>query len=175
MKSILILLSGIIIFFSCTSQVKILKPKGETATLLLKNNLKYDGELFAVNDTVLVFESQAKLYKVALSNVSNLYIHDFSLRKQKLKGSIPSFIVWAIPIFAEPNFWKGVWVQTVVAEALTIHSCFTGDPKVSFSPPLNNKDFDKLHLYCRYSYGLNNEKWRQLLQYYKQEEFLRLQ
>lgn len=175
MRRIFVVFFSINIFFSCTSQVKVLKPEGETVTLELKNNLKYDGELFAVNDTTLFFGSQAKLHEVPLSNISNVYVHDYSLRKQKLAGSTPSFIVWALPIFLEPNFWKGVWVQTVLMEALTIHSCYTGDPKVNFSPPLNNKEFDKLHLYCRYSHGLSNEKWRQLLQYYKQEEFVRLQ
>lgn len=175
MRRILILLFSINMFFSCTSQVKVLKPKGETVTLKLKNNLEYDGELFAVNDTALFFGFQAKLYEVPLPNIDNVYVHDFSLRKAKLLGSIPSFIIWALPIFVEPNFWKGVWLQTVLVEGLTIHSCFVGDPKVSFSPPLNNKDFDKLQLYCRYSQGLVPEKWKQLLQYYEQEGFLRLQ
>ena len=175
MRRILILLFSITLFFSCTSQVKVLKPVGETVTLKLKNNLEYDGELLAVNDTALYFGSQAKLYEVPLSNFNNVYVHDYSLRKQKLLGSIPSFIIWALPIFVEPNFWKGVWLQTVLVEGLTIHSCYTGDPKVSFSPPLKKKDFDKLQLYCRYSQELTHEKWRQLLQYYEQEEFLRLQ
>lgn len=175
MRRILILLLSITLFFSCTSQVKVLKPVGETVTLKLKNNHNYDGELLAVNDTALYFGSQAKLYEVPLSNISNVYVHDYSLRKQKLLGSTPSFIIWALPMFVEPNFWKGVWLQTVLVEGLTIHSCLVGDPKVSFSPPLNNKDFDKLQLYCRYSQGLTQEKWRQLLQYYEQEEFLRLQ
>ena len=175
MKVILIIFFGIIILFSCTSQVNVLKPEGETVTITLKNNHNYDGELFAVNDTVLFFGSQAKLYEIPLSNVSNVYVHNYSLRKHKLLGSTPSFIIWALPIFVEPNFWKGVWVQTVLAEALTIHSCFVGDPKVNFSPPLNNKDFDKLQLYCRYSHGLSHEQWKQLLHYYEQEEFLSLQ
>lgn len=174
MRRISIVLFSITLFFSCTSQVKVLKPVGETVTLKLKNNENYDGELLAVNDTALYFGSQAKLYKVPLANVSNVYVHDYSLRKQKLSGSTPSFIFWALPIFAEPNFSKGVWLQVLLIEGLTIHSCFVGDPKVSFSPPLKNKDFDKLQLYCRYSQGLTPEKWRQLLEYYKQEEFLRL-
>jgi hypothetical protein len=175
MKNILILLFSIIIFFSCTSQVKVLKPEGEAITITLKNNFKYDGELLAVNDTVLFFGFQAKLYEIPLSNVSNVYVHDYSLRKQKILGSTPSFICWTIPFFVEPNIWKGVWIQMVLMEALTVHSCYTGDPKVSFSPPLNNKDFYKLQLYCRYSKGLVPEKWKQLLQYCEQEEFLRLQ
>ncbi len=175
MRTIFIVLISINVFFSCTSQVKVLKPEGETVTLEFKNTLKYDGELFAVNDTTLFLGFQTKLYKTPLSNISNVYVHDYSLRKQKLVGSTPSFIVWALPIFLEPNFWKGVWVQTVLMEALTIHSCYVGDPKVSFTHPFNKKDFDKLQLYCRYSQGLSHERWKQLLQYYKQEEFLMLQ
>ena len=45
MRSILISLLSINVFLSCTSQVKVLKPEGETVTLTLNNNLKYDGEL----------------------------------------------------------------------------------------------------------------------------------
>jgi hypothetical protein len=175
MRTIIIVLFSIIIFFSCTSQVKVLKSAGETVTLKLKNNIKYDGELFAVNDTALFFGSQAKLYKVPLSNVENVYVHGYSLRKEKMYGSIPSLIFWTIPIFVNEDWRVGDYAFLGSIHAITILSWFTGDPKVSFSPPLNNKDFDKLRLYCRYSQGLTNEKWRQLLKYFEQEDFLKLQ
>jgi len=167
-----ILIFSSILFLCCGSQVNVLKPEGETVRLKLKNNLKYDGELFAVNDTALFLGSQAKLYEVPLSNVENVYVHGYSLRKKKMLGSIAPMLFCAIP------FWEGIkeaWLPAASLEALTILSWFTGDPKVSFSPPLKNKDFEKLHLYCRYSQGLTHENWRQLLQYYGQEEFLKLQ
>jgi len=168
-----ILIFSTILFLSCAgSQVNVLKPEGETVRLELKNNLKYDGELFAVNDTALFFGSQAKLYEVPLSNVENVYVHGYSLRKRKMLWSIPPMLFFSMP------FWLGLNEHYLVAgslEALTILSWFIEDPKVSFSPPLKNKDFDKLRLYCRYSQELTHEKWRQLLLYYEQEEFLRLQ
>jgi len=167
-----ILIISSILFLSCVSQVNVLKPEGETVRLELKNNLKCDGELLAINDTALFLGSRAKLYEVPLSNVENVYVRGYSLRKSKMLWSIPPMLFYGIP------FFKGIkeaWLMAGSFEALTILSWFIGDPKVSFSPPLKNKDFDKLQLYCRYSQGLSVEKWRQLLQYYEQEEFLRLQ
>ncbi|MBN1351461.1 hypothetical protein JXJ21_18740 [candidate division KSB1 bacterium] len=167
-----ILILSIILFLSCVSQVNVLKPEGETVRLKLKNNHKYDGELFAVNDTALFFYSQPKLYEVPLSNVENVYVHGYSLRKRKMVWSIPPMLFYGIPFF---KGIKDAWLMAGSFEALTILSWFIGDPKVSFSPPLNNKDFDKLQLYCRYSQGMAPEKWKQLLQHYEQEEFLTLQ
>ncbi len=168
-----ILIFSTILFLSCAgSQVNVLKPEGETVRLKLKNNLKYDGELFAVNDTALFFGSQAKLYEVPLSNVENVYVRGYSLKKRKMLASIPPMLFYAIPFF---EGIKEAWLLAGSLEGLTILSWFIGDPKVSFSPPLKKKDFDKLQLYCRYSQGLTHEKWKQLLQYYEQEEFLRLQ
>lgn len=167
-----ILIFIIILFLSCVSQVNVLKPEGEKVTIKLNNNQKYNGELFAVNDTAIFFGSQVKLFEVPVSDVKNIYIHGYSLRKLKILGSIP------LMIFMSKPFIEGIkeaWLFAGSFGALTILGCFTGDPKVSFSPPLKNKDFDKLHLYCRYSQELTQEKWKQLLDYYKQEEFLELQ
>ena len=173
MRIVFIVMFSTFLFFSCTSQVKVLKPEGETVTIELKNNLKYDGELFAVNDTAVLFGYRAKLYELPLSNINNLYVHDYSLRNTKKITMIPAMSCWVLQFFAEPNI--EVKLFSVLMEALIIHSWYIGDPKVNFSPPLNNKDFEKLKLYCRYSQGLTHEKWRQLLQYCEQEEFLRLQ
>ena len=171
MRIVFIVLFSIIIFFSCTSQVKVLKPEGETVSLRLNNNPKYDGELFAVNDTSLFFGYRAMLFEVPLSNIDNVYVHGYSLKSIKVLTMLPALFFYAIGIINQEPSGKWYWIT---AEALTILSIFIGDPKVKFSHPINKKELDKLRLYCRYPQRLTHEKWRQLLQYYKQEQFLDL-
>lgn len=176
---IYILLSSIfvfsLLFLSCSSQVDLLKPEGETVSLEFDKCVKYQGELFAVNDTALVFGHTGKLYEVPLSSVNNMYIHDYSNKKMKKLGSIGAIVYYTIitPLLNQSQTTE-MWLCILSLDALAVLSNFIETPKVNFSHPLCEKDMAKLQLYCRYSYGLKSEQWKLLLQNFDQDEFFGL-
>ena len=171
---IMVLISVIFIFLSCSSQVSLLKPQGETVSLEFDETAQYQGELFAVNDTTFIFCHRDNLYEIPFSNVVNVYIHDYSVKKLKMIGSIGAMSFYTLLPLMSMSLNTELLISIVTMDALIVLSYFVENPKVNFSHPLSGKDLHKLQLYSRYSYGLNSEQWKLLLQNYKQDEFFGL-
>ena len=176
MKIVYLVLSSMIIFCSCTSSVKVLKPEGENVSITLASYV-YEGELLEINDSTFFFLHREELCKVPIHDILNVYVHGFSLQDAKLWPTITLAIldVLAFGAASESGLLEEdpLFAPLVLGTPLLLLSFayFTGDPKVSFSPPLDENYIEKLKSYCRYPQGLNQEQRKMLLKHYNQENF----
>lgn len=172
MKKYLIILFCIVFIFACTSSVNFLKPQGEKISIRFADGQNITGELLTIHDSVIFTESDGLMYKIQREKISNIYVFDYSLQKEKIITLIPTILIssWlAIKGFHGDN--RDQRLLLGVSASLQIASIFFGDPKVNFSHPFNDKNLDKLKLYCRYPQGLTEKQWIEVLSYNKQENF----
>jgi len=172
MKKYLSILLCIVLIFSCTSSVKVLKSHGENISIVFMDKGKYEGELLAIDDDMLFYESDGLLYKIKQENVAKIYVADYSLKNKKIATMLPTML--SSGLLAIIGF-KGDdpehKVVLVIAALLPIPAFFLGDPKVNFSTPFESDDLKKLKLYSRYPPGLTEEQWDQVLEYNNQDSF----
>ena len=99
-------------------------------------------------------------------------VADYSLKNKKIATMLPAMLASGllaiIGIKGDDPEDKAI---LVIAALLPIPTFFFGDPKVNFSSPFNDKNLDKLKLYCRYPQGLTEKQWIEVLSYNKQENF----
>jgi len=174
-KKALILILGIFLFSSCTyrSLVNVQKSQGESVSITISdNNAKYDGELLTVADSALFLVYDTKLLEISLSKIKSVFVHGFDLTNRKFAVMIPLVLVDALMASTIENSAWAVSFGALIP--ITIYTFITSGPKVSFSSPLDNGHIKKLNLYSRYPQGLSAEQWKKLLQFYAQEDFLKL-
>jgi hypothetical protein len=175
MTRTLMIMTFVLLLCSCASSVNVLKPEGETASIELYNSQAPVGEILAVSDSMLYFMYANKINVVDLSYVRKIFVHGYSISPgTKMLAAIPPLflegLVMAVAFSEEAPAWGYISIGAMV---LTIYGISTGNPKVSFSPPLKEKELKKLKLYCRYPQGLTLEQWNELLRLNGQEDFLR--
>jgi len=169
MKTLSMIFTCLIFLLICCSQVNVLKPVGENATLEVDIDNSYRCELISVCNSNMIYSIEGILYKIPTSEIAHVYVHDYDLKKLKIQGSIPNLAMWSIPYFVERDL--SVWLTSFAIQGLIVLSYFIEDPKVHFSPPFREKDMEALRLYCRYPRGLTEEQWTLLLQHYEQDDF----
>jgi len=174
-RNVLCLIAILILFCSCVSSVNVLKPNGETANLKLINSYIYECELLAVSDSSLFCKYQDKLYIVPFTNIQRVHICGYSLRPKKIIAMVPLILIDIG--MASANSRENEKIQKLCWAALvpiTVFAFLYNEPEVNFSPIFDKNDLEKLKLYCQYPQGLTKGQWKQLLQYYSQEDFLKL-
>jgi hypothetical protein len=160
---------------SCASQVDVLKPSGEQATVTLCDMTKHKVELLVVSDSVLHVVEGGRISFVNLSDVQNVYVHGYRISgPQMMLGAIPVLFLEgmvAYLTFSEGWFqWCGLF--SVILIPLTIHSYAkgAGEPEVSFSSPFDETEVRKLKLYVRYPQGLTDQQRNRLLRFHGQAD-----
>jgi len=136
----------------------------------------YKGELLALNDSVLYFNSDGKYYKLKHSDLHNVFVHGYSLRKTKMATLAPPLLIAGYLIIDadfEPNEDPQSRIIIGLSILSTIAAFFIGDPEVDFTVPFEYNDIERLKLFSRYPQGLTQEQWQQVLQHRKQNTFIR--
>ena len=190
MRALLALLTTIL-FCACASPKVVTRPEGDFANLKLSNHKAYQIELVAADETSLIISktdhtqvaadmlgpkgkvSNKKLYKVNYSDIENLNVPDYSAFREKVAAMIPLVIIDGLVVSAADAETEYALLYGGLIP-LTIFATFTGNPKVSFTPPISPKHLEILKLYCRYPKNLTPEQWQQLLREHQQDDFLTL-
>ena len=134
-------LIGVSLFCACASSVNVLKPTGETATLTLKNAPGYTVELLAVSDSTIHIQRQDQIALLPLSDVRKIYVQGYAIPPPvKLIAVIPALLIEGIVLGAAGSVNEGGWQLAAGAAMVgTVLASLTGNPKVSFSPPLKKR------------------------------------
>jgi hypothetical protein len=169
MKQSIILLCAVIALNACTSSLEVAQSSGERVTVS-RGGVQYEAELLEVSDSALYLLSQGGVLQVPIDEVSAIEVLGFSLQKAKLVPAltVAGFEVIAIAAylgsdyeFKDPGFPIFMFGFPPVLAAFAY---FTGDPEVSFSPPFDANDLEKLRLYSRYPQGLTPDQRQRLSQ-----------
>jgi hypothetical protein len=187
MKTLVLILSAALCF-SCASTVSVTKAEGDYAFLKHASGKKYRVELLAADEIALYFKlrwpdapasPKDKLYKINYSETKSIDVRFYSLFSEKVASAVTILLLDGLTIGLFHEEWGEGDADFFLASAaisipLTLVASFTGNPKTSFSPPVEPRYLDKLKLYCRYPQNLTVEQWQQLLREYGQEDFLSL-
>ncbi|MDZ7362984.1 MAG: hypothetical protein ONB46_20030 [candidate division KSB1 bacterium] len=151
-------------------------PKGEKFTLRHIDNSRYGGELLALADSTLFFESNNRLHAIPISKIKKIHIHGYSVKGVKTPTmlAVIGIDIAVISIAGGDDDVRTLTLLSGLSLPLAMAGIFIGDPKVNFTPPFTASDLYKLRLYCRYPQGLASEQWQALLNSYGQKEFHRL-
>jgi hypothetical protein len=176
MKKFLLITLAVVLFCSCSSSVKVLKPTGENARVTMRSSQIYNVELLAISDSLLYVSDGMTLAVANLSVVNSVFIPDYRINPAlKLLASIPSLgFELLVTIGAFGAEYPVLGTAAIIAMVATIYAFAADDPKANFSSPAKKREIEKFRLYCRYPQNLSAEGWKQLLQYYHQDDFIRL-
>lgn len=156
------------------------KPEGDTASLTLEDNSSHGIELLAITDSELYARMNGTIYLVNLTSIQQLHISAYSKNAWAGVGkfllAIPTVGLEILVGNAGSETKHPEWtVLAIVAVVATISAIGSGEPKVTFKFPANQRDLADIRLYCRYPQGLNQEQWRVLLDHYGQDDFQTLE
>lgn len=166
---IFIIVSLSLFLSSCSSSVQVLKPRGDSAQIIMINNSKYNGELLSVKDRSIILLHENKITEFPLSEIDKVHIEGYSLLQKKslVLGTLSIMDIFFL--YSSPTTtMKVIYGMLAIGKLTTI---LGGDPEVVFTTPLFWKDLDKVRLHCRFPQGLEPEQWDQLFQFYGQSEF----
>ena len=169
-QSILLVITSFCIN-SCTSSVQVLKPEGDSAEITLLDQSTYIGELLSIADRSIIMVTEDKIVDIRISDIDKIHIDGYSLLQQKVSvlGSLSILDIYSL--YSAPTSAMKVIFGLLAIGKLT--SILGGDPVVVFMNPIFWKDLDKVRLHCRYPQGLDTEQWEQLLNSYRQSEFIK--
>ena len=168
-----LILVSTFLFCSCASTVRVLKPEGETAKLTLRDFSKHQVEFLAISDSTVYVKERNRICAASLSDVNNIYISGYEINPGlKILSAIPPLclegIVMMVAFDVDQVGWGAI---SGLVMAVTFYAYVAGNPKVSFSPPLEEHELEELRLYSRFPQGLSDEQWKILLQQFNQEDF----
>ncbi|MBN1560700.1 hypothetical protein JW998_10650 [candidate division KSB1 bacterium] len=164
------------VLVSCASTVNILKLEGDAVTLTLTDASAIRVELLAVTDSRLIAKHDGKIKQAPLAEVMNIHIHDYRIDPAiKILWAIPPVLLEGIIMLVAFDVEQPLWgVIAGLAMVGTIYGFSTGDPKTTFASPFTDGDLENLRLYCRYPQNLTDVEWKNLLEHFQQDDFIKL-
>ena len=158
--------------FSCVSPVKVMKPEGDKAIIVVDNYREYRAELLAVNDTSLIFDNSGRLYSIGWDQVKSVSVIGYNPRFYALPGFYIITDLIAGPALLQ--IYPPIGVLAFVHAGCIMMSLYDQSQHSFFKPGSLAKDRERLKPYCRYPQGLTEPQWREVLTVYEQEGFKEL-
>ena len=169
----------------CAAQNQLLKPGGDTATILMLDQREFVGEVLAVSDTTIYFNIESGLPDVQVPTVGRIIgVHVNALAFIEIKGYsnrqwIPALIAFEVI----PTLLLGLAAASVDAEAseimlivsiptvinLAIFAASTPAPP-RFERPFTPEKLEELRKFARFAQGLTDAQLEQLLFVNKQSK-----
>ncbi len=152
---------------------KYAKPTGENARIVLKDGMRLNAELLAVTPDNLYLICNGRVCRSPLRDVSRVHVAGLTLIREKclalgLIGVADAFTAW-YSTAACGQFYPAAVIPAVFAVGAA--STLEAEPKVDFGQPFRPEELELLALYGRYSRGLTDAQWQELLDSYEQSDF----
>ena len=127
------------------------------------------------NSTIIV-KHDGKIKEASLAEVIKIEIHDYRIDPaSKILWAIPPVLLEGVIMLVAFDVEQPLWgLISGFAIAGTIYGFSTGDPKTTFVSPFTDGYLENLRLYCRYPQNLTDEGWKNLLEHFQQDDFIKL-
>lgn len=166
----------------CTAQTRLLKPAGDSATVLMLDQRGFVGEVLAVSDTTIYFNIKSGLPDVQVPSIIGIHVNALAfieIKGYSNKKWIPALIAFEVI----PTLLLGIAAASVDAEAsqimlmvsiptvinLAIFAAST-PPAPRFGHPFSSEHLEELKKFARFPQGLTAAQLEQLLFVNKQSE-----
>jgi len=180
-----------VILTSCTPPEKLLKPTGDTASIVLQNNLSLEGELLTLVDSTLYVKTDFDSDQLNFSNSDEIVsLHISEIQSVKVSGY--SNKKWIIPVIAlefipaillgiaasseevDENFGEVFLTFSLIPITNALFFAFKTPKTPQFKHPFSAKNLFELKKYTRFPQGLTPAQLDELLGINRQSEINRL-
>jgi hypothetical protein len=152
------------LFCACIGgSVGTLKPTGEQASVLLRDEREMKGELLCLGDTSLCMIADGRIVHLPLASIEEIQVPDFDNRDTKAAAGLPMILLDILMMGSFSGNGEKTGPILFGASALLLgYSIATRSPNSLFSRPFDGETLERLSLFCRYPAGLTGEQWQTL-------------
>jgi len=165
MRSLFLLCAALLLCACISGPAGALKPTGERASVLLRDESEIEGELVCLADSSLCLLTLDKFVFVPFANIEKIRVPEFDNRDTKALLGIPMILLDLLVAGSVAKDENKTAAVIFGASALLLGCSIAMEPPASrFSKPFEGETLDRLKLYCRYPAGLTRAQWDTLLE-----------
>lgn len=177
MKKLIIILFVIVLLLEkCSFPPNDFTNEGEKVSVIQKNQIQYDGELFSVSGNTLYFMYNTKLIGIEFKDIQKVSIDRLSGNTMRTHGilfqSVPAVLFSVAAAIAKVEVLPVLLITSIPGLLTILISSLTDVPDIEFIPPFDANKINELRKYCRYYQTLSDDQINTLIQNQKKMQII---